>query len=72
MQEKNGSIGIVIAAVVVAILVAGGYFAYQYYSEPKLVGDDIDSHGCFVTAGFSWCEAKQKCLRTWEEACDTN
>jgi hypothetical protein len=22
-----------------------------------------------VAAGYSWCEAKQKCLRIWEEGC---
>lgn len=32
-------------------------------------GSDRDSHGCIPSAGYTWCEAKQKCLRTWEEAC---
>jgi len=34
-----------------------------------LVGGDKDEHGCIGSAGYSWCEAKQKCLRVWEEAC---
>ncbi len=34
-----------------------------------LVGDDKDEHGCIVSAGYQWCEAKQKCLRSWEEPC---
>jgi hypothetical protein len=34
-----------------------------------IVGGDKDIHGCIPSAGFSWCEAKQKCLRTWEENC---
>lgn len=34
---------------------------------PKIGGND--SHGCAVTAGYSWCEVKQKCLRSWEEKC---
>ena len=35
----------------------------------QIVGNDRDSHGCIGSAGYSWCEAKHKCLRTWEESC---
>lgn len=35
----------------------------------KLIGGDKDEHGCLIAAGYSWCETKQKCLRTWEEEC---
>jgi len=38
--------------------------------ETPIVGGDKDAHGCIGSAGYSWCEAKQKCLRQWEEACD--
>lgn len=38
----------------------------------QLVGNDVDEHGCIPSAGYSWCEAKQKCLRVWEEGCDSN
>jgi len=34
-----------------------------------LVGNDSDSHGCIGTAGYTWCAAKAKCLREWEENC---
>ncbi|VVC00281.1 Uncharacterised protein [uncultured archaeon] len=34
-----------------------------------LVGNDRDAHGCIGSAGYSWCEAKQKCIRAWEEDC---
>lgn len=34
-----------------------------------LLGGCIDEHGCNPTAGYAWCELKQKCLRTWEESC---
>ncbi len=36
----------------------------------NLVGNDSDSHGCKGSAGYSWCEEKQKCLRSWEENCN--
>ncbi|MFA5108467.1 MAG: ABC transporter substrate-binding protein, partial [Candidatus Micrarchaeia archaeon] len=34
-----------------------------------LVGNDKDEHGCIGSAGYSWCEQKQKCIRVWEENC---
>lgn len=64
----------------------GGYFLSQNYNfkiETKnsainisptitspMVGNDRDEHGCIGSAGYSWCEEKQKCLRTWEEPCE--
>ncbi len=36
----------------------------------QLLGGDRDEHGCIGSAGYSWCEAKQKCLRVWEEKCE--
>jgi len=36
----------------------------------QMVGNDKDSHGCIGSAGYSWCERKQKCLRPWEEKCE--
>ena len=38
--------------------------------KPGLVGDDLDENGCKGSAGYSWCETKQKCLRIWEEPCN--
>lgn len=35
-----------------------------------LVGGDRDAHGCIGSAGYSWCDVKQKCLRPWEEICN--
>jgi hypothetical protein len=32
-------------------------------------GGDRDEHGCIPSAGYAWCEEKQKCLRIWEENC---
>lgn len=36
----------------------------------KLVGNDLDAHGCKASAGYSWCKEKNKCLRVWEEMCE--
>lgn len=37
-----------------------------------LVGGDVDKNGCLGSAGYSWCQPKNKCLRIWEEACYKN
>jgi len=39
--------------------------------ESRIVGGEKDIHGCLVAAGYSWCEAKNRCIRVWEEECDT-
>lgn len=38
-------------------------------SSDELLGSDRDNHDCIGSAGYSWCESKQKCLRIWEEDC---
>lgn len=40
-------------------------------SEAVLVGNDRDAHGCISSAGYSWCESKNKCLRIFEENCES-
>jgi hypothetical protein len=36
-----------------------------------IVGGDKDEHGCIGSAGYSWCASSQKCIRVWEEDCNT-
>jgi|TARA_B100002003_G_C13881249_1_gene430196 hypothetical protein len=36
----------------------------------KVIGGNVDEGGCYISAGYSWCEAKQECLRPWEEDCE--
>jgi len=36
-----------------------------------MVGSKTDANGCVKGTGFTWCAAKNKCLRKWEEACET-
>ncbi|MCX6709623.1 MAG: DUF333 domain-containing protein [Candidatus Woesearchaeota archaeon] len=54
-----------IASAIIAALLSIG-------CSPKLIGGEKDSHGCLIAAGYSWCEEKGKCLRTWEENCTVN
>lgn len=38
-------------------------------STEESIGGNQDDHGCLTSAGYSWCEDKQKCLRVFEEFC---
>lgn len=33
-----------------------------------IVGADRDEHGCIGSAGYTWSEALQTCIRLWEDA----
>ncbi|MBU1164798.1 hypothetical protein KKA15_04535 [Patescibacteria group bacterium] len=61
-------------AVIILIIVVGWAFFYlsknNSQQNGKLIGGDKDEHGCLVAAGYSWCEPKQKCLRSFEEPCE--
>jgi len=54
-----------VAIVFVAVIFAFGCVS----SQGQMVGNDRDAHGCIGSAGYTWCEASQKCIRTWEENC---
>jgi hypothetical protein len=59
-------IGLTAALISAVFLIAGCSFSAP---PQQMVGNDRDAHGCIPSAGYSWCELKQKCLRPWEEAC---
>jgi hypothetical protein len=43
----------------------------QYPTQYPIVGGDRDAYGCIPSAGYQWCEVKQKCIRSWEESCSS-
>jgi len=66
----------IIWILIIFVIGAGIYFFInsnqgQVYApeQEQLVGADRDEHGCIGSAGYTWCESKQKCLRIWEEDC---
>jgi|GEM_PF-3310869 len=66
----------IIALVIDLIIILAGFsylIADKYVINKndinQIVGGDKDSHGCIPSAGYTWCEEKQKCLRIWEEDC---
>lgn len=65
MKAKN----IIIAVIAVLIVGVGVYYFYPVPEEENIGGEE-DEHGCMLMAGYSWCEAEQKCLRPWEEGCE--
>lgn len=67
---------ILLAGIIVLLVFGAGFVFFKKQKkespelEPKqLIGGDRDEHGCIGSAGYGWCEAKQKCLRIWEEGC---
>lgn len=76
---KDGNGGSASGIVILLALVLVGGIALAWYLLPRsappnsptsvVVGGDRDAHGCIGSAGYSWCDAKQKCLRPWEEQC---
>ncbi|HUT96213.1 MAG TPA: hypothetical protein VMW82_01425 [Candidatus Paceibacterota bacterium] len=63
----------ILTFIIVIVVIAGmGYFAF-YRPQPsnnnQPIGGDRDEHDCIGSAGYSWCETKQKCLRVFEEFC---
>jgi hypothetical protein len=48
------------------------HFQRTEQQQEKLIGGDKDAHGCLIAAGYSWCEVKNKCLRSWEEKCEAD
>lgn len=63
---------IVFGTIVLIICIALGAWWYMTTSSPgnsQIVGGDKDTHGCIGSAGYSWCEARNICIRPWETYC---
>ena len=37
-----------------------------------LVGASRDDNNCLISAGYTWCETSQRCIRQWETPCSDN
>ena len=58
-----------LAAIIIVLAIA--LLVSVNYKGSELIGGEKDSHGCYIAAGYSWCEASSSCIRIWEEYCDT-
>ncbi|MFZ2970791.1 MAG: hypothetical protein WA063_06605 [Minisyncoccia bacterium] len=68
-MAKNAKIILTVFVVAVLGAIAFVVFKNNTIAPSTIVGEDRDKHGCIGSAGYSWCEAKNKCLRKWEEKC---
>ena len=59
-------LGLLGAGILGLLNMSGGFITTN---RPVMLGGDSDVHGCRGSAGYSWCEPKNKCLRIWEEQC---
>jgi len=64
MKKEWAILWIVTLAV---IIVALAFNIFNSSGKEQIVGGDKDSHGCIGSAGYTWNETKQKCVREWEE-----
>jgi membrane-bound inhibitor of C-type lysozyme len=70
------ALGAVAVVFILAVITIGVVVGPQPASPPvvptpgaQIIGGTKDAHGCLPGAGYSWCDAKEKCLRVWEESC---
>jgi len=76
---------LLISLLIIGAFVGGYFFSKNFEIRQKdnnanlptpivtqaiIVGSDSDEHGCKASAGYTWCQIKNKCLRTWEETCE--
>ena len=83
MKKLKGQQGFVVPLLIIVLAllaIGGGVYIYKNKNasnsnatiipNDNIVGNDRDAHGCIGSAGYSWCEVKNKCLRVWEEKCE--
>ena len=75
MKKKIIIIAFGLLIIVLVVLFLGKFNKIKNIETPngdntQIVGGDRDAHGCIGSAGYSWCEVKNKCLRIWEEKCE--
>jgi membrane-bound inhibitor of C-type lysozyme len=60
---------IIFLVIVIVITLSFFYIFKNNNKDVNLIGGEQDAHGCLGSAGYSWCEARQLCIRPWEEYC---
>ena len=48
------------------------FSVYSQYGGNIIPGGDIDNHNCITSAGYTWCESSNDCIRQWETPCEDN
>ncbi len=45
---------------------------FRTSSPVQRISNVEDEHGCIESAGYSWCESKDSCVRILEDSCPSN
>lgn len=67
-MKKSNFLLIIVGIIIISAIVLRLTTRTETKKTP-VVDNNRDDHGCLSSAGYTWCEIKQKCLRTWEEVC---
>lgn len=72
MKRANNRHLLIAALLCAGLLSACNQKKAQQEAEAKqetstMVGNDKDEHGCKASAGYSWSEVRQDCIRVFEE-----
>lgn len=60
---------LLVAAIAIVIYRGSVQKKNSLTTDKTQIGVQKDAHGCIASAGYSWCEAKQKCLQASKESC---
>lgn len=53
--------------VMICIVLCWGCKPSESTRKPELVGADRDKHGCIGSAGYTWSDVRQECIRLFEK-----
>lgn len=65
--RRSSKMAFIIFAFFAVLACVYAFFAPR--ATAPLIGGAKDAHGCLVAAGYSWCEARSACERSWERYC---
>lgn len=69
MQQNTQKNKIVFVFILLIIILIIGIFLTKLNNQPVTVGGQKDQNGCLIGAGYSWCDARKECERSWERYC---
>jgi hypothetical protein len=70
--EKNGLNYIATSRMYSSLLMIFTFNESEGQIKKLPLGGDRDEHGCIPSAGYSWCASANKCIRPWEELCESD
>ncbi|PIR07316.1 MAG: hypothetical protein COV55_00235 [Candidatus Komeilibacteria bacterium CG11_big_fil_rev_8_21_14_0_20_36_20] len=59
--------GLILLGLIIILLAVGSII----WKQDQKIGEQTDEQSCLLMTGYTWCQSSQKCLRIWEERCDS-